>query len=236
MSSSAESRQGEMSATEVLETTRSVRRRLELGRPVPRELIERCVDLALQAPSSSNGKVACFVAVDDPEQRTALAELYRKGWGLYEERPSFVGSVRHDDAARQHEQERVTDSAHYLAEHIGEVPVLVVPCVDLGTDAGQRLVQSGFTRDAAMPLGLQAAFWGSVLPAAWSFMLAARANGLGAAWTILHLSFEREAADILGIPFDTVVQTAMLPVAWTSGAFHRGPRPPASEVLHWNAW
>jgi nitroreductase len=236
MATTADRQHEEMSALEVLTTTRSVRKRLELGRPVPRELIERCVELALQAPSSSNSQVACFIAVDDPGRRAALAELYRRAWSIYEQKPSFVGSVRFEDAARQDQQDRVTDSAHYLAEHVHTVPVLVIPCINLGSETGQRLVQSGFGRDKLMPIGLQATAWGSVLPAAWSFMLAARAHGLGSAWTGLHLYFEREAAEILEVPFDQIVQAAMLPVAYTSGRFKKAPRAPVSEVLHWNCW
>jgi nitroreductase len=236
MTTTGDDRQEPMSAVEVLTTTRSVRRRLEMGRPVPRELVERCVEVALQAPSSSNNQVACFIAVDDPGRRAALADLYRRGWSLYEQRPSFVGSVKFADEARQGQQDRVTDSAHFLAEHIHEVPMMVIPCIDLSSETGQRVVESGFARDAAMPIGLQANAWGSVLPAAWSFMLAARAHGLGCAWTALHLTFEREAAEILEIPFESVVQAALLPVAYTSGRFRKAPRGPVSEALHWNGW
>jgi nitroreductase len=225
-----------MSAMEVLTTTRSVRKRLELERPVPRELVARCVELALQAPSSSNSQVACFIAVDDAERRAALAELYRRAWSIYEQRPSFVGSVHYDDAARQDQQDRVTDSAHWLADNIHAVPVLVIPCIDLGSETGQRLAASGFGRDRVLPVGLQATAWGSILPAAWSFMLAARAHGLGSAWTALHLYFEREAAEILDVPFESVIQAALLPVAHTSGSFRKAPRAPVSEVLHWNTW
>jgi nitroreductase len=114
-------------------------------------------------------------------------------------------------------------SAQYLADHMHEAPVLVIPCIRGRTDG--------------LPAASQAGVWGSIIPATWSFMLAARARGLGTAWTTLHLGGEREAAEVLGIPYDEVMQVAMIPVAYTRGTdFHPGPRRPLEEMVHWESW
>jgi nitroreductase len=115
------------------------------------------------------------------------------------------------------------DSSAYLAEHLHQVPVLVVPCVE------------GRVENA--PYLIQAVTWGSILPATWSFMLAARARGLGTAWTSLHLEYEREAADVLGVPYDQVMQVALIPVAYTIGTeFKPGQRIPLAQRVHWDTW
>jgi nitroreductase len=115
------------------------------------------------------------------------------------------------------------DSSAYLAEHLHEVPVLVIPCIE------------GRVEDA--PLLRQAVTWASILPAVWSFMLAARARGLGSSWTSLHLAYERDTADVLGIPYDDVMQVALIPVAHTIGTeFRPGPRRPSADTTHWNRW
>ncbi len=209
-------------ADRLLTTTRSVRRRLDLRRPVPPELIERCIDVALQAPTGSNAQGWHFVVVTDAEKRAGLARLYKRGFDLYTSgqlagRPEYP---THDPRAAQ--LPRVLASATYLAEHLHEVPVHVLPCIE------GRVEQAG-------PLA-QASFYGSILPAAWSFMLAARARGLGSAWTTLHIMFEQEAAALLGIP-PSVTQAALLPVAYyTGGDFKPAKRLPSRQQTHWNSW
>ena len=225
-----------LSGDELLTTTRSVRRRLDLTRPVPRALVERCVERALQAPTGSYSQIARFVCVDDPQRKAALGELYRRGWAVYEQTPLYAGRMPLDPAAAP-ALERALASAEYLVEHMQDAPVLVVPCADLTTPTGRRFVEAGYTREAVQPAVLQAAMWGSVMPAAWSFMLAARANGLGSSWTVVHGFFEQEAAEILGIPFDSVIQAALMPVAYTIGhRFRPAPRMAAAEAVHWNTW
>jgi nitroreductase len=115
------------------------------------------------------------------------------------------------------------DSSAYLAEHLHEVPVLVIPCLE------------GRIEDA--PLLEQAVGWASIIPAAWSFMLAARGRGLGTSWTSLHLAYEREAAAVLGIPYEQVMQVGLIPVAHTLGEdFKPAQRKPRSERVHWDRW
>jgi nitroreductase len=209
-----------LTADEVLTTTRSVRKRLDFTRPVEREVLEECLRIAQQAPTGSNRQGWHFVIVTDAEKRRALSDLYRRGWERYRQ---MAGGPAYTDAARAATQERVRDSADYLVEHFHEVPVHVIPCI-MGRTDGQ-------------PGNVQSAVFGSILPAAWSFMLAARARGLGTCWTTFHLLHEREAADILGIPYDRVMQTALIPVAYTRGTdFKPAPRDPLASVVHWETW
>jgi len=209
-----------LSADEVLTTTRSVRKRLDLEKPVPREVLMECLDLALQAPTGSNTQGWQWVFVDDPEKKKALADIYSHNAMPYLDAPKpQFGDVRDD------QRPLVTDSAKYLREHMHEVPVLLVPCL-----AG---------RPDGVPAGQSAGFWGSLLPAVWSFMLALRSRGLGSAWTTLHLvgKGERLAADVLGIPFEQYSQGGLFPIAYTKGTdFRRAKRLPAEQFAHWNSW
>jgi nitroreductase len=204
----------ELSADEVLSTTRAVRKRLDLSRAVEREILLECVELAVQAPSGSNTQRWHWVFVTDTARKLALAELYRKVFDVVYT-PAALGQL---DAAG----ERVRQSAQYLADHLHEVPVMLVPCQ--------------WTRpspDAAS----QAGYWGSVLPAVWSFLLAARNRGLGTVWTTMHLTYEREAADVLGIPYERCAQVGLFPVAYTIGTgFQRAPRKALDAIVHWDAW
>ena len=213
-----------LSPDELLATTRAVRRRLDLTRPVERELIEECLHLAQQAPSGGNRQGAAFVVVTEPERRRALAQLYRHGWdrylseGILGEPPS-----RPTDPAKRRQAARIGRSARYLADHLAEVPVHVVPC-----HAG---------RTEGRPQIVQASAFGSVLPAAWSFMLAARSRGLGTVLTTMHLFHEREAAELLGIPYDEVSQVALIPLAHVVGeGFRPGPRESLERFARWERW
>jgi len=210
-------------ADTLLATTRAVRRRLDVTRPVERRLLEECIALAQQAPSGGNRQGWSFVVVTDRDRRAALAELYRRGWERYVTGGIFERPARAADPGARARQRRITASARYLADHLHEVPVLVVPCITGRTDGRDVVVQ--------------ASQFGSVLPAVWSFMLAARARGLGTAWTTIHLFHEREAAGVLGIPFDEVMQVALIPVAHLVGEGLRpGHRRPLEDVVHWDRW
>jgi nitroreductase len=212
-----------LSPDELLSTTRSVRKRLDLNRPVEREVIEECLKLAQQAPTASNTQNWHFVIVTDPAKRKALADLYVKGWTAYRTSRSFVGNVERVDPSRSATQGRVASSSEYLAEHLHEVPVHVIPCISGRTD--------GLSGEE------QAARWGSIIQAAWSFMLAARARGLGTVWTTLHLPHEREAAEVLGIPYERVMQAALIPLAYTKGTdFKPAPRASLDSIVHWESW
>jgi nitroreductase len=226
-----------LSGEELLTTTRCVRRRLDLTRPVAREQVEHCVETALQAPTGSYSQIARFICVTDPERRAALGEIYRKGWGVYTQTPLYAGGLPIEDPRLKSMIARGLRSAEYLVEHMHEAPVLVIPCADLSEGLGPAFVAAGYRRELVQPAVLQAAMWGSVMPAAWSFMLAARAMALSSCWTVVHMFFEQEAAEVLGIPFESVIQAAMIPVGHTLGeGFHPGPRMPVGEAVHWDRW
>jgi nitroreductase len=214
----------ELSAEEVLTTTRAVRRRMDLTRPVEPELIRECLDLALQAPNGSNIQGWHFVVVTDGAKRAALADLYRRGGIAYASRAAPVGRTDRDYTADEKvAHRRVMSSAGYLYEHIGEVPAFLIPCI--------------YGRFDGTPLVDQATWFGSILPAVWSFMLAARTRGLGTSWTTIHLVFEEEAAAILGIPYESITQVALIPIAHTIGdQFKPAQRLPLDQVVHWDSW
>lgn len=205
----------------LLTTTRSVRKRLDLTRPVEPEVIARCIEIATQAPSGSNRQGWHFVVVTDAEKRKAIANYYRLSFGVYLSRGGPRAQIERDDP-RYVRAAKVRDSAVYLAEHLHEVPVHIIPCIE------------GRVSDPAP--AAQAGFYGSILPATWSLMLALRARGLGAAWTTLHLAHEKEVAEILGIP-DNVTQAALLPVAYYTGDdFRPAHRIPAQKLTYWDQW
>lgn len=212
-----------LSPDELLTTTRAVRKRLDFDRPVERSVIEACLRIAVQAPTGGNRQRWHFVVVTDPARRRALADLYRKSWAVYLTTPTAAPNLHFDDPTREAGQRRVGDSAQYLADNIERVPVLLVP---------------SFTgRIDGQPASAQAGVWGSILPAVWSFMLAARARGLGTAWTTLHLRHEREAAEILGIPYEQFTQAALVPVAYTRGTdFKPAHREALAGIVHWDTW
>jgi nitroreductase len=207
-----------VNADEALTTTRAVRKRLDLDRPVDLALVRECLEIAVQAPTGSNRQGWHFIVVTDPGKREALADLYRRSFEAYRS-----GSRAPDTSTAQ--MERVIDSADHLSRNLGRVPVHLVPAIEGRIDA------------AASPPVVAASFYGSILPAVWSFMLAARTRGLGTAWTTLHLAYEKEAAAILGIPFEHVTQVALVPVAHTTGGdFRPAIRKPLDDCLHWNTW
>jgi nitroreductase len=202
------------SIDEVLSTTRAVRRRLDLTRPVEREVILECLRLAMQAPTASNEQNWRWVVVTDADKRAAIADIYRRAG------EDYLKSAA--DGASDPQTRRVYESAYALTQILAQVPVLVIPCIERRFDNAPSIVA--------------ASAWASIIPAGWSFMLALRARGLGSVWTTLHLAKEREVAELLGIP-DTVTQAALFPVAYTIGTdFKPAARPPAETVTSWNTW
>lgn len=211
----------DLSAEELLTTTRAVRHRLGLDRPVDPALLRRCVEIALQAPSGRNEQGWNFVIVTEPERRAALAELWRRGLGQGDS-PMSEAALRRAYRTPG-SMEKVWSGLRHLAANLHRAPALVVPCIEGRTD--------GLGADR------QASRWASLLPAVWSFMLAARLHGLGTVWTTGNMAVEREVAELLGIPYDSVMQAAVIPVAHTIGTeFTPAPRVPVDEVLHWNKW
>ncbi|HEX4834521.1 MAG TPA: nitroreductase family protein [Trebonia sp.] len=200
----------DLTPDELLTTTRSVRKRLDLTRPVPLSLVRECLQVAQQAPSGGNAQQWHWVVITDPQVRAQVGDYYRRSTEVY-----LAGREPADEAGQ-----RLRDSAAYLGQHMGEVPVLLLACVQ---------------SDSPWPAdGNQAGLWGSLLPAAWSYMLACRSRGLGTAWTTLHLRYEKEVAELLGLP-DNVRQGVLIPTAYYTGeTFRPGPR--RTLTLHENHW
>jgi nitroreductase len=213
---------GSLTVDEVLTTTRSVRKRLDFTRPVERQVLEECLAAAQQAPSGGNLQTWGFVVITDRDRRAALADLYRRGYDTFLSTP-IAGAMGYGNPDVEPAPRCVTASIDYLVANLEKAPVFVIPCIA--------------PRAQGLPIALQHAMYGSIMPAAWSFMLAARARGLGTCWTIFHLYYEEEAAHLLGIPYAEVMQVALLPVAYTQdSAFRPGPRKPLETLIHWETW
>jgi nitroreductase len=209
-----------LSVDELLTTTRSVRKRLDFDKPVSREVLMECLELALQAPTGSNAQGWQWLFVEDRDKKKALADIYRANATPYLDLPKPQrGDIRDEQVGA------VMSSAKYLNEHLQDAPVLLIPCLEGRPDGA--------------PAGMSASFWGSLLPAVWSFMLALRSRGLGSAWTTLHLvgDGEKQAAELLGIPFDKYAQGGLFPIAYTKGTeFRPAKRLPAEQLTHWDTW
>ena len=221
-----------LSTDEMLSTTRAVRKRLDFDRPVPESVLRECLELAVQAPTASNMQTWHFVFVTERDKVEAISALYRRGFETYVRGPTIADRATEGGrstgggfAGRAEswvaQQRRVVSSAVYLAENMHRSPVLLIPCVATRSERPTDVVAEG----------------GSVVQAAWSFMLAARERGLGTCWTTLHLAYERETAEILDIPYDKVRQFALIPVAYTHGVdFNPATRGDIDNVASWNRW
>lgn len=217
------------SVDHVLTTTRSVRQRLDLDSPVPLEMIEEAIQIALQAPTGANTQTWRFIVVTDAADKAAIADYYRRGAVSYVEGKTAlsrtgVTAMREYEAEdlRQQQRDAVLKSGGYLMEHLQRVPVMIIPCIE-----GRFEQDDVFT---------QASMWGSILPATWSLMLALRSRRLASAWTTLHLQYEQEVSALLGIP-SNYTQAALLPVAWlTGGDLKPAKRLPVEEVTFWGKW
>jgi nitroreductase len=199
----------------LLTTTRSVRKRLDFTRPVEPEVLQHCLNIAIQAPTGGDIPRYHFLVITDPTIRATLAALYRTAM------TDYLAGRPHTDAPVTRHEARFRDSLRYLADHLHEVPVLIQTCVEARSLRGQG---TGWE-------------FANIFPAAWSLMLALRARGMGSAWTtILAMYHEREVAALLGLPED-IRQAALLPVAYYTGAdFKPGRRIPARERTYWNGW
>lgn len=213
----------EMTTVEkILTTTRSVRKRLDLTREVPMPLLQRCLELAIQAPTGSNSQQWRFVIVTDADKRAKIAELYAKSFQLYAKESAAAAPKLPPSDPRSQRMMKVVTSAVYLAENLAKVPVFVVSCLEGRVEKTDVLTQ--------------ASFYGSILPATWSLMMALRAEGVGSAWTTLHLRYEKEVAKILDIP-ENFTQTCLLPVAYFTGSdFRPAKRVPVEQLTYLDSW
>ena len=200
----------------LLSTTRAVRRRLDLERPVERDVILDCIRLSQQAPTASNTQKWRWMVVMDEAKRAGIAEIYGRG-------KQFLSQARAGIDAGDVQTHRVYDSAEWLIDHLHEVPCLVIPCVEGRLPAGS-------------PNGMAAAMYGSIFPAIWNFQLALRSRGLGSALTTIHLFFEQEVAQLLEMPED-IMQVALLPVGYTRGTdFKVVDRPGPETITSFDTW
>lgn len=213
----------DLSADEVLTTTRAVRKRLDLDRPVEREVLLECLEIALQAPTGSNSQRWQWVFITEPDKKRAIADIYGANsldYATSAPRASFL-----EGDSRAERRDAVTASAAYLRQHLHEVPVLLIPLIEGRVDGE--------------PGPRSASLWGSLMPAMWSFMLALRERAMGSTWTTMHLPNGGEAAtaELLGIPYDRYSQGGLIPIAYTKGTdFKPAPRLPATSFVHWNTW
>ncbi len=214
----------ELSADEVLTTTRSVRRRLNLEKEDSPEILKECLNIALQAPTGSLRQDWHFVVSTDRDQCREVGTIYQEVWTkMVTDDYLNASASRQGEKGDQASWLNMMGSARHLAETFPEVPAIFVPCISGRLEGADAMTQ--------------AVKWGSVIQAAWSFMLAARNRGLGTCWTTVHLQREEEVADILGIPFASIQQVALSPVAHTVGtSFKSGRRKPTAEFVHFNGW
>jgi len=205
----------------LLTTTRSVRKRLDLTREVEPQVIQDCIDIAMQAPTGTNAQNWAFVVITDPAKKKFIADAYRNG-GEMMTGSGYPPPLEPGDP-REHVMPKVMESAGYLGEILEQVPVFVIACV------------RGRVESVPMVIA-QASTYGSILPAAWSFMLALRSRGLGTAWTTIHLFQEKPISELLGIP-DDWTQTVLFPVAYYTGDdFKPAHRLPSDTMTHWDSW
>ena len=205
----------------LLTTTRSVRKRLDLTREVEPQVIQDCIDIAMQAPTGTNAQNWAFVVITDPAKKKFIADAYRNG-GEMMAGSGYPPPLEPGDP-REHVMPKVMESAGYLGEILEQVPVFVIACV------------RGRVESVPMVIA-QASTYGSILPAAWSFMLALRSRGLGTAWTTIHLFQEKPITELLGIP-DDWTQTVLFPVAYYTGDdFKPAHRLPSDTMTHWDSW
>lgn len=206
-----------LSADEVLTTTRAVRKRIDFDRPIERDVIMECVEIAQQAPTGSNRQGWRWMFVEDPEKKAAIADLYRANFYPY----IGMDNPDTDELPERDAGDRILSSAVHMARRLHEVPLMAIPL-----HTGRLEGASTFT---------QASAWGSILPAVWSFLLALRERGMGSSWTTLHLPDEQKVADLLGIPFNEYTQVGMFPIGYTLGTdFKLAKRVPAEKFVHWN--
>lgn len=204
----------DLSVDEVLTTTRAVRRRLDLDRGVDMETVRECLRIAVQAPTGGSVERWRWLLVQDANVRKQVAVIYRTVTAEI-----FQAA---EEAAPSDNSRRAYRGARGLAEVLERVPLLVFPCVQGEPRA--------WTSSGA------ATFYGSIIPAVWSFQLALRSRGLGSTYTTAHLRAADAMAEVLGIPVG-VTQVAMLPVARTLGTdFRLAGREPVETVTYLDRW
>ena len=209
----------------MLTTTRAVRKRLDLERPVDRAVIEECLDLALQAPTGSNQQRWHWIVLDDPNVIEQASEIYRAAMAQYS---ADIATGREQYERQTVRAEQISESVAYLRDNMHRLSAMLIPVL---------VDRFGVLRSDRAQTFHHASQRGSIIPSIWSFMLALRSRGMGSVWTTIHLHREQEMADLLGIPYDTHIQAGLFPIAYTIGTdFRPALRHPAKEVTAYNRW
>lgn len=192
-------------------TQRAVRR--VLPDPVDDEIVLRCIELALKAPTGSNGQNWEFLVVKDAETKASLQRLYKQAWTLYGGVGRFL--QRGDESQR-----KIMDAVQWQVDHFDEYPVLVVPCLRGGKIPG-----------LPSPAIAESSYYGSIYPSVQNLLLAARAMGLGASLITLPLWNQPSVNRLLGLPL-AVQAACVVPMGWPRGRYGPTTRKPVGEVVH----
>ena len=179
--------------------------------PVPREAIEKIIEAAIKAPSGGNTQPWHFVAITDPGLISRIGEIYKELW---------LGARR---SQAEPGETTVYWAARYLANHMPEVPAMILICADHSAN---------YTPGQPIERGRHAS---SIWLAVQNLFLAARALGLGTRLTTTHIRREQEIKDMLVIP-DYVETVALTPIGYPRGRFGPTDRKPAAEVSSYNRW
>ena len=202
----------DMPLSEAMRTQRAIRRLK--SDPVDDEVLLRCIDLAIRAPTGGNMQTWEWVLVRDREVKSKLARFYRQSWSIY-------GGLGRRLRGGDEKTRKIIDAVQWQVDHFEETPVLVIPCL-----RGLRL--------SLIPI-LGSSYYGSIYPAIQNFLLACRAEGLGAALTTLPLWSSMLARRALGLPFN-VQPIAVIPVGWPKGKYGPTSRKPVAKVVHYDRW
>ncbi len=210
----------DLTADQLLSTTRSVRKRLDFDKPVERATLQECLEIAFQAPNGSNMNTWRWVLVDDRDTIAEMAKIYN---GAMDDYIAMLGDAVGDDymGAETPGFEKINVSVDFLRENMHRAPAILIPLMN------GRVENAGTF--------MQASCYGSIIQAVWSFFLALRARGMGSAWTTAHIWREQELAELLNIPANEYTQVGMFPIAYTKGTeFKKAYRKPFDEVVDWN--
>jgi nitroreductase len=221
----------ELGVFEAIHTARALRRLK--SDPVPEELITRVLDAAIRAPSAGNAQNWAFVVVRDPEQRRKLGAIYRKGSDVAS---AFYAARGRPPHLTEEQFQQMMRSGAYLWEHMGDAPVILVPCLTVRELPPREALPPRFQSHYENERRYQDRIRGSsIYPAIQNIILACRALGLGTIITTNHIRFEDEVKAVLGLPAH-VDTFALMPIGFPVGKFGPLTRRPIAEVAYADRW
>ncbi len=204
-----------MPLLDAIMTQRAVRR--VKPDPVDDAVVLKCIELALRAPTGSNGQNWEFIVVKDQRTKDALGKRYRQAWSIY-------GAIGKRVAAGDESMTKILRAVQWQVDHFSEIPVLVVPCL-----RGSRAPY------VPSPFVAESSFFGSIYPSVQNLLLAARAMGLGASLITLPLWSVTAARKTLGLPL-SVTPVCVIPLGWPRGRYGPTTRKPVEEVVHLDSY